>query len=164
MKPLLNRRSWNTLFSAASDEKCSGHLTPLVTASCALQLSDFMNVRGAKVGHLKSCYVQVRENIIKEILDTSTFVVSGRVHWNAIVFDKTVDIYIRYDQILASRLIASIRRTTLPKDFFDECEWTPNNPQSRQVDAVRHDQRDLTRLQSLRRHKKRVPVKGTRAA
>ncbi len=124
MKSLLNRRSWNTMFSAASDEKCSNHLIPLVTASCGLQLSEFMDVRDCKKGHLKSCYVKVRENIIKEILDTNAFVVSGRVHWSAIVFEKTMDIYIRYDQILASRLIASIRRSTLPKDFFKDLEWT----------------------------------------
>lgn len=116
---VLNAKSWKTLFVEGGLEKKPPKRVNSRYASNEFSSWVHITYVSKKHGnrHGGSYHVVPKDEVVEKI--GNGLVVSGSLYWKVIVFEdcRMADIYIVYNHILASRLVARVMVKTLPKDL-----------------------------------------------
>lgn len=65
-----------------------------------------------KIERGESCYVEAFEVCANEI--RACLLSNYDTHWNLVIFPDTVHLFVNYEKIIGGRLVAKLRRNTLP--------------------------------------------------
>jgi hypothetical protein len=116
--PLLDVTKWDDLFSACGDK--DANLKP--GRAGLMRVGPHFNMRGCHGNETEYQFGKVQPTQL--VLDRlASYIVVGTdcgpMYFELLVFDNTIDVHVKYNQILGVHFLATIEKSSVPAGFLE---------------------------------------------